>query len=85
MDWQDRTSGQVAKIPINNDLTIAESTKHISEWLKAYDQKYDIRYVAMYHAADKNAPILDEGLLAGNSKRKNFGTSESGYVYLAST
>jgi len=64
---------------------MVENLKHISDWLKSYNQKYDIRYVVMYHAADINALILDEGLLAGNGKRKNFGMSESGYVYLAVT
>ena len=85
MDWKDRTSGKTEKIPINHDLTMAENSKHISDWLKAYNQKYDLRYVVMYHAANKNAPILDEGLLAGSSSRKTFGMSENGYVYLAST
>ena len=85
MDWTDRVSGRVAKVPINHNLTLIENTKHISDWLKDYNQKYDMRYVAMYHATSKDAPILDEGILAGNNKRKNFGMSESGYVYLAST
>ena len=39
----------------------------------------------MYHAAKKDAPVLEQGLLAGSGKRKNFGMSESGYVYLAAT
>ena len=85
MDWKDRTSGETAKIPLNYDLSMIDNTKHVSDWLKTYNQKYDIRYVVLYHAANKSAPILDEGLLAGNRKRKNFGISESGYVYLAST
>jgi len=85
LDWTDRVSGKVAKVPIQHDLTLIENTKHISDWLKDYNQKYDMRYIAMYHATSNNAPILDEGILAGNSRRKNFGMSESGYVYLAST
>lgn len=85
MDWSDRTNGKTEKIPVNLDLSMIENVKSISDWLKTYNQKYDIRYVVMYHAAGIEAPILDEGLLAGNGRRKNYGMSESGYVYLATT
>ena len=46
MDWTDRVSGKVAKVPIQHDLTLIQNTKHISDWLKDYNQKYDMRYVA---------------------------------------
>ena len=64
---------------------MSENVKPVAEWIKAYNQKYDIRYVVMYHAAKKDAPVLEQGILAGSSRRKNFGMSESGYVYLAAT
>jgi len=64
---------------------MSDRIKPISDWLKTYNQKYDIRYVVMYHAAKKDAPILEKGLLAGRNGRKNFGMSESGYVYLAAS
>lgn len=85
IDWKDRTDGKTAKIPINYDLSMSENVKVLADWLKAYNQKYDIRYVVMYHAAKVTAPVLERGLLAGNSNRKNFGMSENGYVYLAAT
>ena len=62
-----------------------DNVKIVSDWLKNYKQKYDIRYVIMYHAARKDAPIEKEGILAGNIKRRNFYASERGYVYLATT
>lgn len=64
---------------------MSENVKKIADWLKTYNQKYDFRYVIMYHAAGKDAPILEKGLLAGVSGRKNFSMSENGYVYLAVT
>ena len=85
IDWKDRTTGRTEKIPTYNDLTMSESVKMIADWLRTYNQKYDIRYVIMYHAAKKNAPVLEQGLIAGSSRRKNFGMSENGYVYLATT
>jgi len=85
INWKDRPDGKTATIPINHDLTMTENVKVIADWLKDYDQKYDIRYIVMYHAAKKTAPVLEQGLLAGNNRRKNFGMSESGYVYLATT
>ena len=85
IDWKDRTTERTEKIPTYNDLTMSDGVKMIADWLRAYNQKYDIRYVIMYHAAKKDTPILEQGLVAGNSRRKNFGMSESGYVYLATT
>ena|GEM_PF-5232279 len=85
INWKDRTDGKTASIPIHHDLTMVENVKVIADWLKDYNQKYDIRYVVMYHAAKKGSPVLEQGLLTGNNKRKNFGMSESGYVYLATT
>jgi len=73
------------KIPINYDLTMEDNVKILADWLKTYNQKYDIHYVIMYHAAKFNIFVIEQGLLAGNNKRKNFGTSENGYVYLATT
>lgn len=83
IDWKDRTDGKTVKIPLNYDLFMNDNVKFITDWIKSYNQKYEIRYVIMYHAANKNAPILERGLLAGKRNRKNFGMSESGYVYLA--
>ena len=85
MDWKDRTSGKAENIPINNDLSMNDNIKPVSDWLKTYNQKYDILYVIIYHATKKDAPILEQGLLAGNGKRKNYGMSQNGYVYLATT
>jgi len=85
IDWIDRTDGKTEKIPFDYGITMQDNIKIISDWMKSYNQKYDIRYVVMYHAAKKNAPVLEKGLLPGNSSRKNFGVSENGYVYLAVT
>jgi len=73
INWNDRVDGRTANIPINYDLTMADNVKAVADWLKNYNPKYDIRYVVMYHAAKKTAPVLEQGLMAGNNRRKNFG------------
>jgi len=85
IDWKDRTDGKTEKIPFDYKLTMQDNVKIISDWMKSYNQKYDIRYIVMYHAAKNTASVLEKGLLPGNKSRRNFGMSKSGYVYLAVT
>ena len=83
--WKDRTNEKTDKIPINNDLPITDNLKIVADWIKTNNQKYIPCYAIMYHAAKKSASILEQGLLSGCTKRKNFSVSENGYVYLATT
>lgn len=59
--------------------------KIVTKWLRSYKHKDTACYVIMYHATGKDVPVLEQGLLVGKGKRKNFGISDDGYVYLATT
>lgn len=85
IDWSDRTNEKVMKIPLRYDLPLKENVKNIIKWLKDYKQNSTgtNHYVIMYHATGKDTPITEKGLLAGQNNRKNFRTSESGYIYLS--
>jgi len=83
IDWSDRYSGEVVKLPIDYSLPFSENVKNISKWLKAHSQKNPACYVVMYHATGKDSPVFEQGLLAGCSKRRTSSISESGYIYLS--
>jgi hypothetical protein len=53
--------------------------KEFNIWLKQNSNKV----IRLYHGADKNSPIEDQGLLKTSPNRRKSLASSSGYVYLS--
>ncbi len=54
-------------------------------WMKQHGSRFSSTYTVMYHATDKDIPVMEEGLLPTSRTRHRFNQSENGYVYLATT
>jgi len=73
------------RLPFEEGVPSKEKVNQLNSWLKKNSDKYNPKYVIMYHGTGKGIPVEKEGLKPTSKNRRKSYQSASGYVYLANT
>jgi hypothetical protein len=84
-DWTKRVSFPVVTLPFIEGMPYQEKAQALSRWVKDNADRYQNKYVKMYHGTGASLPIEEEGLKPTSTTRRRSYQSASGYVYLANT
>lgn len=83
--WAQFASGPVLPLPFEEGLPTADKLADMKAWLAKHGSRFTPTYAVLYHATDRDVPVMEMGLLPTSTARRRFQQSEGGYVYLAAT
>lgn len=84
-DWSYRTTQTVLDLPFIEGIPTPQKATDLTKWVRQNSDRYQFKYVKLYHATDPGIPIEKEGLKPTSATRRRSFQSSSGYVYLANT
>ena len=79
------TFQNIEKLPFEEGVPSQIKVQNMKNWLNNNNDKYNLKYVVMYHGTGVNIPILEQGLKPTSITRRRSYQSTSNYVYLANT
>jgi len=72
-------------LPFEEGVPSADKVNALKKWLSKNTDKYNPKYVTLYHSTGANVPILEQGIKPTSATRRRSYQSHPGYVYLAPT
>jgi hypothetical protein len=77
--------GTIIDNPFQEGSPSQYKAKRITEYFNKNNDKYNPKYIILYHGTSQNVPIESKGLLPTSYERRRSYQSQSGYIYLANT
>ena len=75
------TFQNIEKLPFEEGVPSQIKVQNMKNWLNNNNDKYNLKYVVMYHGTGVNIPILEQGLKPTSITRRRSYQSTSNYVY----